>query len=155
MQSRCRQNLNGESGCKVQIDFLTVHPMEDVVVFPEKGRTQALVMSNCSSIKSIKAFPCKQGFLFYELLDRKKRMELVKWKGTPLGGMFRMLCCFFSLVLRAANSFKDMFMLGDHLLLCRGWKSVPLALPTNSIAVISLLSAVGKWITWNEISSCL
>lgn len=83
--------------------------MEDVAVFPEKGRTQALVMSNCSSIKSIKVFPCKQGFLFYELLDREKRMELVKWKGTPLGGMLRMLCCFFSLVLRASNSFKDVY----------------------------------------------
>lgn len=38
--------------------------MEVVAAFPEKGRTEALVMSNCSSIKSIKVFPCKQAFLF-------------------------------------------------------------------------------------------
>lgn len=128
----------------MQIDFLTAHPTEVVAAFPEKGRTEALVMSNCSSIKSIKVFPCKQAFLFYELLDREKRMELVKWKGTPLGSVFRMLCCFFSLVLRASNSFKDVFMLGDHCLLSCRWRSSLLALPANSIAVISLLSAMGK-----------
>lgn len=109
MWSRCCQNLNGKvpARCKLISGCLS---QGDTAVSPETGRAHALVLSNCSSFKSIRVLPWEQGILGKELL---------------CGSLFWLLWVFsLALVLDDPDSFKDVAKQRDHSLLDCGWKQM-------------------------------